>query len=313
MFYISVFLIFLINIVMVLVSIAFLTLLERKVLSYIQLRKGPNKLGFIGIFQPFSDAIKLFSNENMNGIKVNQMYYLLSPMFMILLMLSSWIVIPYYYNLITLNLGILYFLCCLSLGVYLVSILGWSSNSVYSIIGSIRSIAQTISYEVSLILLLFSVIIMIESYTFYDFIKFQQFQWFIFMLFPISMMMFVSILSELNRSPFDFSEGESELVSGFNTEYMSGGFALIFMSEYGMIIYLSYIYMLMFMGGDLLKLKILMIMLLMIFLVIWVRGALPRYRYDKLMYMIWKGYLPISLNLLLLMLSYKFMIYMLLN
>nr|YP_010737153.1 NADH dehydrogenase subunit 1 [Micromelalopha sieversi]WEP25241.1 NADH dehydrogenase subunit 1 [Micromelalopha sieversi] len=293
----------------VLIGVAFLTLLERKVLGYIQIRKGPNKVGLIGVLQPFSDAIKLFTKEQTYPNFSNYMSYYFSPVISFILSLMIWMLIPYYFNMVSFNLGILFFLCCTSLGVYTVMIAGWSSNSNYALLGGLRAVAQTISYEVSLALILMSSIIMIMDFNLLSFMIFQKNMWFLLMMFPLSLCWMSSSLAETNRTPFDFAEGESELVSGFNVEYSSGGFALIFLAEYSSILFMSLLFIIIYMGGYFLNIIFYLKLLFISFLFIWVRGTLPRYRYDKLMYLAWKSYLPISLNFLLLLLGFKIFIY----
>nr|YP_010613664.1 NADH dehydrogenase subunit 1 [Delias belladonna]WAR69295.1 NADH dehydrogenase subunit 1 [Delias belladonna] len=295
----------LIMVIGVLIGIAFLTLLERKVLGYIQIRKGPNKLGILGLLQPFSDGIKLFSKEQVYLNYSNYMYYYYSPVFGFFLSLIIWSLIPYYFNLIMFNLGILFFFCFMSVGVYILLMAGWSSNSNYSMLGGLRAVAQTISYEVSLALIMGSSLILIMDFNLLKLNLYQQNIWFFFLLMPLSMCMFSSMLAETNRTPFDFAEGESELVSGFNIEYSSGGFALIFLAEYSSILFMSMIFVLLYMGGYSLSLIFYMKLSLISFMFIWVRGTLPRYRYDKLMYLCWKIYLPVSLNMLILYLGLK--------
>nr|YP_009182726.1 NADH dehydrogenase subunit 1 [Davidina armandi]AHH34338.1 NADH dehydrogenase subunit 1 [Davidina armandi] len=283
----------------VLIGVAFLVLLERKVLGYIQIRKGPNKVGFMGLLQPFSDAIKLFTKEQVYLNYSNYIFYYFSPILSFMLSLMIWMVIPYYFNFIVYNMGVLFFLCCMSLGVYTVMIAGWSSNTNYSLLGGLRAVAQTISYEVSLILLMLSSIILILNFNLLSFVIYQELVWFMFMMFPLSLCFMSSLMAEVNRTPFDFAEGESELVSGFNIEYSSGGFALIFLAEYSSILFMSLLFVIFYMGGYNLNLIFYLKMVMISFLFIWVRGTLPRYRYDKLMYLCWKSYLPISLNYLL--------------
>nr|YP_010627160.1 NADH dehydrogenase subunit 1 [Mecodina praecipua]WBK26851.1 NADH dehydrogenase subunit 1 [Mecodina praecipua] len=295
----------LILIIGVLIGVAFLTLLERKVLGYIQIRKGPNKLGMLGILQPFSDAIKLFTKEQIYPNFSNYIMYYFSPIVGFILSLLIWMVIPYYFNLISFNLGILFILCCMSLGVYTVMVAGWSSNSNYALLGGLRAVAQTISYEVSLAMILLSSIILIMNYNLIYFNLYQNLVWFIMLMFPLSMCWVSSMLAETNRTPFDFAEGESELVSGFNVEYSSGGFALIFLAEYASILFMSLLFVMIYMGGFNLNLMFYLKLTFISFLFIWVRGTLPRYRYDKLMYLAWKSYLPISLNFLLFFLGLK--------
>nr|QIP53756.1 NADH dehydrogenase subunit 1 [Hipparchia autonoe] len=289
----------LILIIGVLIGVAFLVLLERKVLGYIQIRKGPNKVGFMGLLQPFSDAIKLFTKEQVFLNYSNYIFYYFSPVLSFMLSLMIWMVIPYYFNMIIFNLGVLFFLCCMSLGVYTVMIAGWSSNTNYSLLGGLRAVAQTISYEVSLILLMLSSILLILDFNLVKFMNYQELIWFIFMMLPLGLCFISSLMAEVNRTPFDFAEGESELVSGFNIEYSSGGFALIFLAEYSSILFMSLLFTIIYMGGYNLSLGFYLKMIMISFLFIWVRGTLPRYRYDKLMYLCWKSYLPISLNYLL--------------
>nr|UFZ13803.1 NADH dehydrogenase subunit 1 [Anachauliodes laboissierei] len=295
----------LILMVCVLIGVAFLTLLERKVLGYIQIRKGPNKVGFVGLPQPFCDAIKLFTKEMIQPITSNYLSYYISPIISLFLILLTWMVFPVFFGLWSFNLGILFFLCCTSLGVYTVMIAGWSSNSNYALLGGLRAVAQTISYEVSLALILMSLILMISSYSMINLFIYQKYYWFMFMMFPLALSFFASCLAETNRTPFDFAEGESELVSGFNVEYSSGGFALIFMAEYASILFMSMLFSLMFLGGDLMNLMFYIKLSMMSFLFIWVRGTLPRYRYDKLMYLAWKSFLPMALNFFMLFLGVK--------
>ncbi|BFM98441.1 NADH dehydrogenase subunit 1 (mitochondrion) [Sergentomyia squamirostris] len=292
-------------IVCVMVGVAFLTLLERKVLGYIQLRKGPNKLGFMGVLQPFSDAIKLFTKEQTYPMISNYLMYYLSPVISLFLVLLCWMCIPLWIKLYSFNLGIIFFFSCISLGVYTVMLAGWSSNSNYALLGGLRAVAQTISYEVSLILLVMSYIYLINSFNFYGLNLYQKNVWFIFLSLPLGLMLLTSLLAETNRTPFDFAEGESELVSGFNIEYSSGGFALIFLAEYASILFMSMFFVLLFLGADINLFFFYMKLGLLTYLFIWVRGTLPRFRYDKLMYLVWKSYLPLSLCFLMFFISLK--------
>lgn len=285
-----------------------MTLLERKVLGYIQIRKGPNKLGIVGLPQPFRDAIKLFSKEQTFPLLSNYLIYYFSPVVSLFLSLSIWIRMPYFIKMYSFNLRLLFFLCCTRLGVYTIIIAGWSSNSNYSLLGGLRSVAQTISYEVRLRLILISFIIFILRFNMNIFTIFQKNLWFLFICFPLSLCWFSSSLAETNRTPFDFAEGESELVSGFNVEYRRGGFALIFLSEYASILFISILFALIFLGGDLLSISFYFKLGFISFLFIWVRGSLPRFRYDKLMYLAWKSYLPVSLNFLCFFLSFKILL-----
>nr|QGW56733.1 NADH dehydrogenase subunit 1 [Korinchia angustiabdomena] len=292
-------------IICVLVSVAFLTLLERKVLGYIQIRKGPNKVGLMGIPQPFCDAIKLFSKEQTYPLLSNYMSYYFSPVFSLFLSLLLWMCMPFFIKLISFNLGLLFFMCCTSMGVYTVMIAGWSSNSNYALLGGLRSVAQTISYEVSLALILLSFVFLINNYNMLNFYYYQIYLWFLFLLYPLAFVWLIISLAETNRTPFDFAEGESELVSGFNVEYSSGGFALIFLSEYASILFMSMLFSLIFLGGDMLNFFFYFKLMFISFVFIWVRGTLPRFRYDKLMYLAWKSFLPFSLNYLLFFIGLK--------
>nr|APX39660.1 NADH dehydrogenase subunit 1 [Longitarsus parvulus] len=301
----------LILMISVLISIAFLTLLERKVLGYIQIRKGPNKVGFLGLVQPFSDAIKLMSKEQIYPLMSNFNLYYLCPIMNLFLALFLWLCMPYISINVNFNFSVLFFLSISSVSVYTIMLAGWSSNSNYSLLGSLRSVAQTISYEVSLALILMSYLFMILSLNLLDFLKFQEYIWFIYLMMPLCFMWIVSSLAETNRTPFDFAEGESELVSGFNVEYSSGGFVMIFLSEYGNILFMSMLCVILFLGSDLTSFNFFLKLVFISFFWLWVRGTLPRYRYDKLMYLAWKSYLPISLNYLLMFCSMKMFIFIL--
>nr|YP_009176753.1 NADH dehydrogenase subunit 1 [Anopheles minimus]ALJ02468.1 NADH dehydrogenase subunit 1 [Anopheles minimus] len=285
-------------VICVMVGVAFLTLLERKVLGYIQIRKGPNKVGFNGLLQPFSDAVKLFTKEQTYPLLSNYISYYFSPVFSLFLSLLIWMCIPYLIKLYSFNLGVLFFLCCTSLGVYTVMIAGWSSNSNYALLGGLRAVAQTISYEVSLALILLSFIFLVGNYNFLNFYIYQDYVWFIIFCFPLGLVWLASCLAETNRTPFDFAEGESELVSGFNVEYSSGGFALIFLAEYSSILFMSMLFVVIFLGSDIYSFMFFLKLTFISFIFIWVRGTLPRFRYDKLMYLAWKSFLPLSLNYL---------------
>nr|ATP75102.1 NADH dehydrogenase subunit 1 [Sitona callosus] len=299
----------LILIICVLVSVAFLTLLERKVLGYIQIRKGPNSVGFLGLLQPFSDAIKLFTKEQTYPLMSNLNLYYLSPVMNLYLALLLWMCMPFLTVSFSFDLSLLFFLSVSSLSVYTIMLAGWSSNSNYAMLGGMRSVAQTISYEVSLILILMSFLFMILSFNIIDLEKYQEFIWFVFLLLPLSLMWIVSSLAETNRTPFDFAEGESELVSGFNVEYSSGGFAMIFLAEYSNILFMSMICSILFLGGELSSLMFFIKLGFMASFWLWARGTLPRYRYDKLMYLSWKSYLPVSLNFLIFYFSLSLFLY----
>nr|AIW06063.1 NADH dehydrogenase subunit 1 [Vietnamella sp. MT-2014] len=290
-------------VICVLVGVAFLTLLERKVLGYIQLRKGPNKVGIWGIPQPFADAIKLFTKEQTYPMVSNYMPYYISPIFSLFLALVVWVVFPMVIGMFNFNMGLLFFLCCTSMGVYTVMVAGWASNSNYALLGGLRAVAQTISYEVSLALILLSFVFLVKGYNLLDFMLYQKEIWFLVLVFPLTLCWFASCLAETNRTPFDFAEGESELVSGFNVEYSSGGFALIFMAEYASILFMSMLFVVLFLGSNIFSLLFYLKLVILGFMFIWVRGTLPRFRYDKLMYLAWKSFLPVSLNYLIFLLG----------
>nr|YP_009501943.1 NADH dehydrogenase subunit 1 [Livia junci]AWU48986.1 NADH dehydrogenase subunit 1 [Livia junci] len=281
------------------VGVAFLTLLERKVLGFIQNRKGPMKVGVYGVFQPFSDAIKLYTKEFFIPLKINFYPYWLSPIFSMLISMLVWLVFPYYYLLVSWKYSILFVFSIMSLSIFGVLISGWASNSCYSILGSIRAIAQSISYEVSFFFLLVCLMLFTSSSNFNSFLEVQINMWLIFSSFPLFLMLFISFLAELNRSPFDFAEGESELVSGFNIEYGSTGFAFIFLAEYLSILFSGMLMSLMFFSNTVFNINFFLKLLSVSFLIILIRGVLPRYRYDKLMNLCWKIYLSSSLMLIM--------------
>lgn len=289
--------------------VAFLTLLERKVLGYIQIRKGPNKVGFIGIPQPFCDAIKLFTKEQTYPVLSNYISYYFSPIFSLFVSLTVWLCIPLFVKLFSFNLGVLFFLCCTRLGVYSVIVAGWSSNSNYALLGGLRAVAQTISYEVRMALILLSFVFLIGSYNILDFFNYQYYVWFVFIIFPIRLVWFCICLAETNRTPFDFAEGESELVSGFNIEYRRGGFALIFLSEYARILFIRILFCVIFFGCNLFNLIFYIKLVFVSFVFIWIRGTLPRFRYDKLIYLAWKCFLPFSLNYLFFFIGVKLFLF----
>ena len=290
--------------VCVLISVAFLTLLERKVLGYIQIRKGPNKVGYLGILQPFSDAIKLFSKEQTWSYVSNYFLYFFSPVFIFFMSLFLWSIIPFSTGLFDFEFGFFFFLCVLRLGVYPLIIAGWSSNSKYALLGGLRAVAQTISYEVSLALVLLSFIVIVGEYRLEDFVEFQSSYYLIFFFYLLSVVWVVSCIAEINRTPFDFAEGESELVSGFNVEYRAGGFALLFLGEYSIIILIRTVIVILFLGGNLSLLFFLKVGIF-IYLVLWLRGTLPRYRYDKLIGLAWKRILPFTLHCLFIYIGFK--------
>jgi NADH-ubiquinone oxidoreductase chain 1 len=224
--------------------------------------------------------------------------YYFSPVFSLFISLLIWICIPYFIKIYSFNLGLLFFLSCSRLRVYTIIITGWSSNSNYSLLGGLRAVAQTISYEVSLRLILISFILLIIRFNLFIYFTYQKYIWFIFIRFPLILCWFASSLAETNRTPFDFAEGESELVSGFNVEYRRGRFALIFLSEYIRILFMSILFVILFLGGNLITLYFYLKLRFIAYIFIWVRGVLPRFRYDKLIYLAWKRFLPISLHYL---------------
>nr|AQP29898.1 NADH dehydrogenase subunit 1 [Microtermes sp. BDIT020] len=304
--------VYLLLVIFVMVGVAFLTLMERSVLGYIHVRKGPNKVGFVGIFQPFSDAISLFSSEQYFPLVSNYLIYYFSPVFGFFLSLLVWLLVPYLSGFVSFELGLLFFLACTSLGVYTVMIAGWSSNSGYSLLGGLRALAQTISYEVSLAFILLSFVVLVFSYDLVYFYFFQTYLWLIFFSLPLSFVWFISCLAETNRTPFDFAEGESELVSGFNVEYGGGGFALIFLAEYASILFMSLLFCIIFLGSDLYSFLFYVSVVFISFLFVWVRGTMPRFRYDKLMYLAWSSFLPLSFNYLLFFVGFSCFIFSLL-
>nr|YP_010502874.1 NADH dehydrogenase subunit 1 [Doratura homophyla]UXD78638.1 NADH dehydrogenase subunit 1 [Doratura homophyla] len=280
----------------ILVCVGFFTLMERKVLGYMQFRKGPKMVGYVGLLQPFSDGMKLFMKEQFFPMNSNYFIYMVCPMLSFIQSLFFWVLFPFYVNCLEMNLGLLFFLCCSSLGVYSLMVCGWSSNSVYSMLGCIRSISQAISYEVSLSLILLCFFLLLDSYNFMDFFYLQSSLWFLFFSLPLFLCWVSCCMAESNRTPFDFSEGESELVSGFNIEYGGGGFALLFISEYSSIIFVSMITCVIFLGSDFISPFFYMKLIFICFLFVWTRATLPRFRYDKLMSLAWKCYLPLALN-----------------
>nr|YP_010583712.1 NADH dehydrogenase subunit 1 [Histioteuthis reversa]UXN83908.1 NADH dehydrogenase subunit 1 [Histioteuthis reversa] len=295
-----------------LLAVAFFTLLERKGLGYFQLRKGPNKVGLMGLPQPLADAVKLFSKELIKPTLVNVFPFLICPFMSLFLGLVLWILYSNYFVCSMGGLSMLLFLCVSSLGVYSVMGAGWFSNSKYALLGSVRAVAQSISYEVSMSLILLSCLLLVGSMSLSMIMKYQIFVWGFLINFLMMMMWFVSCVAETHRAPFDFAEGESELVSGFNVEYGGVGFAVLFMAEYSNILFMSVLVVSLFFGGvifvGLWGVSLCFLVSGVAWLFIWVRASYPRYRYDLLMYLIWKSYLPSVLNILVFLVVYIYLV-----
>nr|QHB77152.1 NADH dehydrogenase subunit 1 [Hylomyscus pamfi]QHB77165.1 NADH dehydrogenase subunit 1 [Hylomyscus pamfi]QHB77204.1 NADH dehydrogenase subunit 1 [Hylomyscus pamfi]QHB77217.1 NADH dehydrogenase subunit 1 [Hylomyscus pamfi] len=288
----------------ILIAMAFLTLVERKILGYMQLRKGPNIVGPYGILQPFADAMKLFIKEPMRPLTTSITLFIIAPTLSLTLALSLWIPLPMPQPLINLNLGILFFLATSSLSVYSILWSGWASNSKYSLFGSLRAVAQTISYEVTMAIILLSVLLMSGSFSLQTLIMTQEHLWLIIPAWPMAMMWYISTLAETNRAPFDLTEGESELVSGFNVEYAAGPFALFFMAEYTNIILMNALTSIIFLGPlnitnlpELYSINFMVETLFLSSVFLWIRASYPRFRYDQLMHLLWKNFLPLTLAL----------------
>lgn len=293
----------------VIVSIAYLTLAERKVLAAAQMRWGANVIGPFGLFQPFADGIKLIHKEIILPQNADIPVFIAAPILTFGLSLASWAVIPWGDDLVfaNINLGVLYLLAISSMGVFGIIMAGWSSNSVYALYGSLRAVAQMISYEVSMGIILLSVVLTVQSFNLSDIVLGQKGLWFIVPHFPMFVMFFISALAETNRTPFDLAEAEGELAGGFNVEYSSTPFGAFFLAEYGNMIIMSAMTSILFLGGWLppadwaifnwipgfvwMAIKITWVL----FLFLWVRTTLPRYRYDQLMNIGWKIFLPLSL------------------
>nr|QTI82654.1 NADH dehydrogenase subunit 1 [Lutra lutra] len=291
-------------IVPILLAVAFLTLVERKILGYMQLRKGPNIVGPYGLLQPIADAVKLFTKEPLRPLTSSITMFVMAPVLALTLALTMWIPLPMPYPLINMNLGILFMLAMSSLAVYSILWSGWASNSKYALIGALRAVAQTISYEVTLAIILLSMLLMNGSFTLSTLITTQEHLWLILPTWPLAMMWFISTLAETNRAPFDLTEGESELVSGFNVEYAAGPFALFFLAEYANIIMMNILTTILFLGAfhipylpELYTVNFTMKTLLLTALFLWIRASYPRFRYDQLMHLLWKNFLPLTLAL----------------
>ncbi|MEN0075065.1 MAG: NADH-quinone oxidoreductase subunit NuoH [Paracraurococcus sp.] len=293
----------------VLIAVAYLTYAERKVLAAMQLRKGPNVVGPFGLLQPFADALKMLMKETIVPSGANRYLFLFAPMLTFLLAMLAWAVIPVNegWAIADINVGILYLFAISSLGVYGIIIAGWASNSKYAFLGALRSAAQMVSYEVSMGFVIVTVLMCVGSLNLTAIVKAQETVWFFLPLFPMFVIFFISTLAETNRAPFDLPEGESELVAGFFVEYSSMSFALFFLGEYANMILMSALTTILFLGGWLPPLAVepftwipgpiwfALKICLCLFTFIWVRATFPRYRYDQLMRLGWKVFLPFSL------------------
>ncbi|MBV9756335.1 MAG: NADH-quinone oxidoreductase subunit NuoH [Alphaproteobacteria bacterium] len=296
----------LIILVPLLLLVAYATLAERKVLAAIQLRKGPNVVGPLGLFQPFADAIKMLMKETIIPTGANRVLFLLAPLVTFVLAMIAWAVIPVndHWAIANINVGILYLFAISSLGVYGIIIAGWASNSKYAFLVALRSAAQMVSYEVSIGFVLVSVLLCAGSLNLNDIVLAQRHIWFCIPLFPMFIVFYVSGLAETNRSPFDLPEGESEIVAGYFVEYSAMAFALFFLGEYANMLLISAMTSILFLGGWLGPfgwtwlpgpIWFLLKLLFCMFVFMWVRGTLPRFRYDQLMRLGWKVFLPASL------------------
>jgi NADH-quinone oxidoreductase subunit H len=296
-----------------LLSVAFLTLLERKILGAMQRRRGPNVVGFFGLLQPFADALKLLVKETVLPSISNKLLFIIASILFLTVSLINFSLIPFGEGmvLVDLNLGVLFILAISSMAVYGILIAGWSSNSRYAFLGALRSTAQMISYEVAIGLVIMSIILPVGSLNLTEIVLFQKNCWLIVPFWPLFLMFMVCILAETNRPPFDLPEAEAELVSGYNVEYSSVGFALFFIGEYANLIFMSSFCVVLFFGGwlsmftfidDLVLLSPLFFVLKVMFILyifVWCRASFPRYRYDQLMRLGWKVLLPLSISYLM--------------
>ncbi len=293
-------------VVPVLLSVAYLTLAERKVIGSMHLRRGPNVVGPFGLLQPMADGLKLFLKEIVIPTGASRGVFIIAPMITLVLALIAWAVIPFSETLVLsdLNVGVLYLFAVSGIGVYGVLMAGWASNSKYAFLGSLRSAAQMVSYEVSMGFIIITVLVFTGSLNLNDIVEAQRNVWFVIPLFPMAVLFFISTVAETNRHPFDLPEAEAELVGGYNVEYGGMAFALFFLGEYANMIMMAAFTAILFLGGWLapfgmdfipgpiwLFLKI----AFLLFIFIWLRAAYPRYRYDQLMRLGWKVFLPLSL------------------
>ena len=302
----------LIIIVPLLISVAYFTLAERKILGAIQRRRGPNYIGVYGLLQPLSDGLKLLVKETIIPSNSNKFIFLISPLITFTISLMGWAIIPYdkYSVLSEINIGVLYLFAISSLGVYGIIMSGWSSNSKYAFLGALRSAAQMVSYEVSIGFIIVTIVVCCGSFNLQTIIECQKNVWFVIPFFPLFLMFFTSALAETNRHPFDLPEAEAELVSGYNVEYSAMGFALFSLGEYANMLLMCSFNTILFFGGWLPPFQILSFIpgsfwfglkiCFFVILFIWMRAALPRYRYDQLMNLGWKAFLPLSLTYLML-------------
>nr|YP_002640538.1 NADH dehydrogenase subunit 1 [Hypotaenidia okinawae]BAH24061.1 NADH dehydrogenase subunit 1 [Hypotaenidia okinawae] len=290
----------------ILVAVAFLTLVERKILSYMQSRKGPNIVGPFGLLQPIADGVKLFTKEPIRPSTSSPLLFTTTPILALLLALTIWMPLPLPFPLTDLNLGFLFLLAMSSLAVYSILWSGWASNSKYALIGALRAVAQTISYEVTLAIILLSTILLSGNYALTTLTTTQEPLYLIFSSWPLAMMWYISTLAETNRAPFDLTEGESELVSGFNVEYAAGPFALFFLAEYANIMLMNTLTAILFLNPSFLNTPMELFpmvlatkTLLLSSGFLWIRASYPRFRYDQLMHLLWKNFLPLTLALCL--------------